>query len=166
MSPPKKKIDGRKTRQKRVKKDINSPLEVRQRMASPEMTKKRLEGLAKWRAANPHLVGRRKGHPDGIALRDWLPIQAKARETAEKAIRIMAEKDIWVADNETSNKAMKAAIEVMEATNGTTDNRLKAAKLILDFTQTKPVVKNETTLKTAEEFLSSLIEDEKNGDKA
>lgn len=72
----------------------------------------------------------------------------------------MAEKDIWVADNETSNKAMKAAIEVMEATNGTTDNRLKAAKLILDFTQTKPVQRNETTLKTAEEFLSSIMEDE------
>lgn len=128
-------------------------------MASAEMTKKRLEGLAKWRAANPHLVGRRKGHPDGIRLKDWLIIKEKASKKAERAVTIMAEKDIWVPDNDVAAKAMKAAIEVLEVP-GEHRNRLAAAKTILDFTQTKPVVKSETTLKTAEEFLASIIEEE------
>lgn len=128
-------------------------------MASAEMTKKRLEGLAKWRAANPHLVGRRKGHPDGIRLKDWLIIKEKASKKAERAVEIMAEKDIWVPDNDVAAKAMKAAIEVLEVP-GEHRNRLAAAKTILDFTQTKPVVKSETTLKTAEEFLASIIEED------
>ena len=151
-----------KTRRKRkniVRKDINSPDYVREKMGSAEMTKKRLEGLAKWRALNPHLVGRRKGHPDGIRLKDWLVIKEKVAKKAERAVAIMAEKDIWVPDNDVAAKAMKAAIEVLEAP-GEHRNKLAASKVILDFVQTRPVVKNETTLKTAEEFLSSIMEDE------
>lgn len=128
-------------------------------MASPEMTAKRLEGLRKWREANPHLIGRLKGQPDGVRRKDWVIIKAKAEKKAERAIEIMAEKDIWVPDNNVAAKAMKAAIEILEAP-GEHRNKLAAAKTILDFVQTRPVVKNETTLKTAEEFLSSLMEGE------
>lgn len=77
----------------------------------------------------------------------------------------MAEKKIWTADNDLAERAMKSAIEVMESQVGTTDSKLKAAKVILEFVQTKPVVKNETTVKTAEDFLASLIEEEKDGSK-
>lgn len=129
-------------------------------MASPEMTAKRLEALRKWREANPGMGHRAKGQPDGVRKKDWLIIKAKAEKKAERAIEIMAEKDIWVPDNNIAAKAMKAAIEVLEAP-GEHRNRLAAAKTILDFVQTRPVVKNETTLKTAEEFLSSLMEEDK-----
>lgn len=160
MEPlPEKTPNTRAKRKNVVRKDTNSPQYVREKMASAEMTKKRLEGLAKWRAANPHLVGRRKGHPDGIRLKDWLIIKEKASKKAERAVEIMAEKKIWEADNDVSSKAMKAAIEILEAP-GEHRNKLAAAKVILDFTQTKPVVKSETTLKTAEEFLSALMEGE------
>lgn len=86
----------------------------------------------------------------------------KADETAKKAIRIMAEKNIWVADNDVAEKAMETAISVMESAVGTTDTKLKAAKVILEFTQTKPVTKNETTLKSAEAFLEALMSEENN----
>lgn len=128
-------------------------------MASPEMTAKRLEGLRKWREANPHLVGRRHGHPDGIRLKDWLIVKEKAAKTAVKAIKIMSDKKIWQADNDVAEKAMQAALEILAAP-GEHRNKLAAAKTILDFTQSKPVVKNETTLKTAEQFLESLMEGE------
>jgi hypothetical protein len=72
----------------------------------------------------------------------------------------MAEQNLWKADNDVASKAMQTAIEIMLSQEGTTQNRLAAAKTILDFTQTKPVVKNETTLKTAEEFLASIVDDE------
>lgn len=71
----------------------------------------------------------------------------------------MADENIWKADNDVASKAMQTAIEIMLSQEGSTQNRLSAAKTILDFTQTKPVVKNETTLKTAEEFLSSLMDE-------
>lgn len=129
-------------------------------MQCPERHKRRMEGMRKWREANPTLVGRRKGQQDGVRLKDYLKRLEQAKITSERAIRIMAEKNIWTADNDVATKAMKAAIEVMESQQGTTDSKLKAAKVILEFTQTKPVVKSETTLKSAEEFLSSLIEDD------
>lgn len=86
-------------------------------------------------------------------------MQAEASKKAERAIEIMAEKKIWEADNDVAAKAMKAAIEILE-TPGEHRNRLAAAKTILDFTQTRPVTKSETTLKTAEEFLASIMDDE------
>ena len=134
-------------------------------MASPEMTAKRLEGLRKWREANPGRVGRPKGLQDGIGYKTYKKLLEKAKITSEKAIRIMEEKNIWKADNDVAKKAMQAAIEVMESQVGTTDNKLKAAKVILEFTQTKPVVKSETTLKSAEEFLSALMAEEVDGSK-
>ena len=116
--------------------------------------------MRKWREANPTLVGRRKGQQDGVRLKDYLKRLEQAKIISEKAIRIMAEKNIWVADNTVASQAMRSAIEVLESQQGTTDSKLKAASLILSYTQCKPVVRNETTLKTAEEFLSSLIEDD------
>ena len=153
-SPP------RSKRKKIVRQNNNSPQYVREKMGSPEMTAKRLEGLRKWREANPHLVGRRQGQQDGVRLKDYLKRLEKAKETAEKAIKLMEDKNIWKADNDVAEKAMKSAIEVMESQHGTTDSKLKAAKVILEFTQTKPVVKNETTLKSAEDFLTALMHEE------
>lgn len=148
----------KKQRKKIQRRNNNSPDYVREKMSSPEMTAKRMEGLRKWRAANPDKVGRRQGQQDGVRLKDYLKRLEKAQATAEKAIKIMEEKKIWTADNDVAAKAMKSAIEVMESQQGTTDSKLKAAKVILEFTQTKPVVKNETTIKSAEDFLSALME--------
>jgi hypothetical protein len=125
-----------------------------------------MAGLKKWREANPTLIGRRKGQQDGVRLKDYLVTLEKAKVTAEKAIIAMEDQNIWIAANDVAKKAMQAAIEVMESQSGTTDSKLKAAKVILEFTQTKPVVKTETTVKTAEEFLASLMEGEKDADKS
>ena len=149
-------------RKKIVRKNTNSPQYVREKMASPEMTKKRLEGLRKWREANPGRSGRGHGQPDGVRLKDWLKIKEQAAIKAEKAIKIMAEKKIWVPENDMSERAMRTALEVMESNTGETRNRLAAAKTILEFVQPKPVVKTETTIKSAEAFLEALAEDEGN----
>jgi hypothetical protein len=122
-------------------------------MATTERHLKRMAGLKKWREANPTLVGRRKGQQDGVRLKDYLKRLEQAKITSERAIKAMEDKNIWTADNDVATKAMKAAIEVMESQQGTTDSKLK-------FTQTKPVVKSETTLKSAEDFLSALLEED------
>ena len=43
---------------------------------------------------------------------------------------------------------------------GETRERLAAARLVLDFTKQKPVAKSEVSIGKAEEFLSSLLEDD------
>ena len=153
------KIDGRKVRKKIQKKPSTSPQWVRDLINGPEMLAKRMEGFKRYREAGGKW-GRITGQPDGIRKRDWIKIVAKAEAKADKVIKAMADKNIWEADNDVSSKAMKSAITIMETA---TEVRLKlaAAKTILDFTQTKPVVKNETTVKTAEDFLNSLIDEEK-----
>lgn len=158
MDPLPEKVPVKRTQRKKIKrKDTNSPDYVRSKMGSPEMTAKRLEGLRKWREAG-NRVGRAPGQQDGVRKKDFLKRLEVAKVNAERAIKVMADDNIWKADNDVASKAMQTAIEIMLSQEGTTQNRLAAAKTILDFTQTKPVVKNETTLKTAEEFLSSLIE--------
>ena len=106
-----------------------------------------------------------QGQPDGVGIKAYRVMKAKAIETAEKAIRIMADKKVWVAENDVAEKAMKTAIEIMESTVGPTQHRLAAAKTILEFTQTKPVVKSENTIKSAEAFLEALMEEDVNGPK-
>lgn len=128
-------------------------------MSSPERTAKRLAALKEWQAANPGRIGRPHGLQDGVRYKDYLKRLEVAKVQSERAIKVMADDNIWKADNDVASKAMQTAIEIMLSQEGTTQNRLAAAKTILDFTQTKPVVKNETTLKTAEEFLSSLMEE-------
>lgn len=130
-------------------------------MGSPEMTAKRLEALREWQKANPGRIGRPHGVQDGVRYKDYLKKLEAAKVTADKAITTMAEKKIWVADNATAENAMRNAIEIMESQQGTTQNRLAAARVILEYTQTKPVTKSETTLKTAEEFLASIIDADK-----
>ena len=128
-------------------------------MSSPEMLAKRMEGLRKWREANPGKRGRPHGLQDGVGLKKYLKRLEVAKAKSERAIKVMAEQNLWKADNDVASKAMQTAIEIMLSQEGTTQNRLAAAKTILDFTQTRPTTKSETTLKTAEEFLSSLIDD-------
>ena len=128
-------------------------------MSSPEMLAKRMEGLRKWREANPGKRGRPHGLQDGVGLKKYLKRLEVAKAKSERAIKVMAEQNLWKADNDVASKAMQTAIEIMLSQEGTTQNRLAAAKTILDFTQTRPTTKSETTLKSAEEFLSSLIDD-------
>lgn len=150
----------KKARKKISRRSNGCPPEVKAIMQCPERHKRRMEGLRKWREANPTLVGRQKGQQDGVRRKDYLKRLEQAKITSERAIKAMEDKNIWKADNDVATKAMKAAIEVMESQSGTTDAKLKAAKLILDFTQTKPVVNSVTTLKSAEDFLSALLEDD------
>ena len=72
----------------------------------------------------------------------------------------MAEK--YNIEDEYAKKALVTAVEVMNMV-GETRERLAAARLVLDFTKQKPASKNEVALTKAEDFLASLVTDEKDG---
>jgi len=131
-------------------------------MKSPEMLEKRMRGLALYRAQGGK-VGRSHLKASGVSLQQHKINRYIAAEKARKAMRIMEEKNIWKADNDVSAKAMDFALQVVSMPEGNVEAKLKAAKIILDFTQSKPVVKNETTLKNAEDFLNQVLSEEGDG---
>lgn len=71
----------------------------------------------------------------------------------------MADQKIWVADNDRAEKAMSKAVEIM-GLPGDERVRLSAAKMILEFTQRKPVAASEHTIHNAHAFLESVLAEE------
>lgn len=69
-------------------------------------------------------------------------------------VAIMSEKfDI---NDEYSQEALKAAVAIMREPSQNRD-KLTAARLVLDFTRSKPAASVEVTVGKAESFLSSLL---------
>ena len=100
--------------------------------------------------------GRPRGVPDGYRREHIEPLRAKAKKEAKQVVTIMAEK--YGIEDDYAKEALTTAVEVMRVP-GETRERLAAARLVLDFTKTKPVAKSEVTIGKAEEFLASLIDD-------
>lgn len=133
--------------QKAPKKNYFSTL-----METPEGRELRRQWSTKKRK-NP---GRPKGVPDGFRRDQIEPIRADAKKEAKQLVSIMKEK--FNIEDQYSVEALETAVEVMRVP-GETRERLAAARLVLDFTKQKPVAKSEVSIGKAEEFLSSLLED-------
>lgn len=106
-------------------------------------------------------AGRPKGVPDGYRKHEIEPLRAKAKKEAREVVKIMSDK--YDIEDDYSREALETAVEVMRVP-GETRERLAAARLILDFTKSKPVSKSEVAVSKAEDFLASLLaEDEADG---
>lgn len=73
---------------------------------------------------------------------------------AETVVDIM-KKDFGVED-ELAQEALRTAVIIMREP-GQAREKLAAARMILDFTKSKPVAKSEVSVGKAEEFLASLL---------
>lgn len=62
-------------------------------------------------------------------------------------------------DDVYAKEALTTAVEIMREP-GQNRDRLTAARMVLDFTKTKPASKSEVTIGKAEAFLSSLLADD------
>lgn len=102
--------------------------------------------------------GRPIGVSDGHTKESIAPIQAQAKIDAKRITEIMSEK--YDIEDEYQKEALFTAVEVMRLV-GETRERLAAARLVLDFTKSKPAAKSDVSIHAAEDFLASLlIEDE------
>ena len=113
------------------------------------------EGKAKHREmllTRKNKGGRPLAVPDGYTKATIEPLRNKAKEEAKKAVAIMTDEN----ENTHAKEALEAAVEILR-TPGQTRDRLTAARLVLDFTKSKPVSKQEVTVGKAEAFLSSLL---------
>lgn len=126
-------------------------------METPEGRELRKQ-WAKKRRKNP---GRPKGTPDGYRKAEIEPIRKQAKKDAERIVEIMTDK-MDLPEDEYSQEAMKTAVEIMRVP-GSPRERLSAARLVLDFTKAKPASKAELSISKAEDFLSSLLEEDEHG---
>ena len=119
-------------------------------METPEGRELRRQWSTKKRK-NP---GRPKGVPDGYPSRKSNQFGLAAKEKAEEVTKIMSEK--YDIKDDYAKDALQTAVEVMQVP-GETRERLAAARLVLDFTASRPAAKSEVTIGKAEEFLASLL---------
>ena len=100
--------------------------------------------------------------PDGYRKEIIEPIRQEIQAEAKEVVRIMSEK--YNIEDEYAKAALETAVEVMKCP-GENRERVAAARLVLDFTKSKPSAKSEVSISKAEDFLASLMipDDEDDG---
>lgn len=146
-------------RKKAPEKELKNPNMIRegsQNYFSKLMSTPEGRALRKqWSTKPKKNAGRPRGTPDGYTAEMIKPIRKQAKADAERIVAIMAkEHDI---DDEYAVEALKTAVEIMREPAQNRD-RLTAARMVLDFTKTKPAAKSEVTIGKAEAFLESLLD--------
>jgi len=145
-------------RKKSPKKELTHPKKARKgkdNYFSKLMQTEEGRALRKqWSTKKRKNGGRPVGTPDGYTLEAITPIRKQAQKDAERIVAIMA-KDNNI-DDEYAVEALKTAVEIMREPAQNRD-KLTAARMVLDFTKTKPVSKSEVTVGKAEAFLESLL---------
>lgn len=113
-------------------------------------------------AINPYRKGVFDGYNKAQAEEYW----AKAKAEAKVIMQYLKENDM--VDTPENDKYASMAEEALEAaitvvrTPINQQTKLTAARLVLDFTKSKPVSKQEVNVKTAEDWLSNVLADAKN----
>ena len=146
-------------RKKAPKKELKNPKMARNGsnnyfsnlMSTPEGRALRKQ----WSTKPKKNAGRPRGTPDGYTAEMIKPIRKQAKADAERIVAKMA-KDNNI-DDEYAVEALKTAVEIMREPAQNRD-RLTAARMVLDFTKTKPAAKSEVTIGKAEAFLESLLD--------
>lgn len=105
--------------------------------------------------------GRPPGVPDGHSAKTIAPIRARAKLEAKTVVRIMSKK--FNIEDQYEKEALETAVEVMRM-DGQVRERLAAARLVLDFTKSKPATKSDVSISKAEDFLASLLTEEQIND--
>jgi hypothetical protein len=151
----------KKPRQKAPKKDLLYPkrsaaqVGKKNYFATLMETEEGRELRRQWSTKPRKNGGRPMGVVDGFTKEMLEPIRAQSRIDAERIVKVMAEE--YDIDDSYAKEALQTAIEIMREPAQNRD-KLTAARMILDFTKSKPTTKSEVTIGKAEAFLSSLLE--------
>lgn len=127
---------------------------------NPMVRKYGVEGakahMARIREMTKGKSGRKAGVPDGYTKEQFEPLRVKAREEAKRIVAtIMASEEYKTPDDQYAKEALEAAVEIVR-TPGSARERLQAAKVVLEYTKTKPAQKIDATIKRAEDFLDEV----------
>jgi hypothetical protein len=135
---------------------------MRKRWDDPAQRERMLENIHKARQI-AYAKGGRTGVPNGMRKRDAEPMRAAASAEAKRIVKKMADKgmfdDVDPKDRERAEAAMETAVTIMK-TEGEERLKLAAAKVVLEYTKSKPVAKVAHSVNAAEAWLLSVSEDD------
>ena len=100
-------------------------------------------------------IGRKVGHPWGYREGKLAELQKEAAKQVQKDMENIKKK---LELDEVAEEAMVGALTVLRNPNSQ-QTKLTAAKLLLEFSKTKPVAKSEVSVNAAEAWLASLADD-------
>lgn len=100
-------------------------------------------------------VGRKVGHPWGYREGKLAELQKEAAIQVQKDMENIKKK---LELDEVAEEAMVGALTVLRNPNSQ-QTKLTAAKLLLEFSKTKPVARSEVSVNAAEAWLASLADD-------
>jgi len=108
-------------------------------------------------------VGLRTGVPTGFSGETIAALRPLIQIEAEKITKVMTEK--LGVDDEYAKSALEYVVGVVKGGEDveSTQHRIAAAKIILDFTKQKPASKSEVAISKAEDFLKAIMNEEANG---
>lgn len=101
--------------------------------------------------------GRKPGVPRNLTSAQHAQLVAEQQPEIERMIKKMADQGI-LPDDPRAEEALTKTMTVLR-TAETNRDKLAAARLVLDFTKSKPTAKIEHTVKTAEDFLDEMTDD-------
>lgn len=164
------KIDGRHHRARSSVSKYGKPKSekrataMRARLADPEYRARAVAQCAEMRRVKFANPDKRKhsrfGVFDGMRREQSEQIWAAAKAKATRTIQKMQDTGVITqTDDPRAIKALEHAIEVLE-TPSNQQLRLAAARLILDFTKSKPAAKLEHTINAAEQWLAAVSDDD------
>lgn len=105
----------------------------------------------------------RKGVWDGYTKETARPVWERAQREAKAIVKYLKENDMVDTPKDDkfgtmADEALEAAIAVVR-TPANDQVKIAAARLVLDFTRSKPAAKNEVTVNKAEDWLASVMAD-------
>ena len=101
--------------------------------------------------------GRKAGVPSSRTIQQHAQIVADQQPHIKRIMKKMAEQGI-LPDDPRAVEALESAVQVLRTVESAKD-RLAAARLVLDFTKSRPTTKIETTIKSAEDLLDEMGND-------
>jgi hypothetical protein len=99
------------------------------------------------------------GKVRGYRLAEQNAAREKAEAEAEEIVAVMADK-LNIQEDEHAKAALEFAVSVVKDETVNVKDRLSGAKLVLDFTKSKPASKAEVEIKKAEDFLDAIAKDD------
>ena len=135
---------------------------LRRKWADPEWREALLakrRAVAEQRAQEGNPINKsRFGIPDGMRREEADAVWAASRQRAKEDMEALKNAGVLDGADAKAEEALQAALEVMRSPLKQ-ETRLAAARLVLDFTKSKPVARSEVTVSTAEEWLKQVTED-------
>ena len=120
------------------------------------------EGRALWkmwtdkRYAAGVQLGRPKGGTEGFLKTKREKLKSKAKAEAKIIVQIMESKGYEIPKKEFAREAIETAVEVMRRDDIHPKDKLTAAKVILEYTLSKPASEANVNVRTAESFLEDI----------